>query len=608
MAEPSVWAARTILCALAALAALSLLEHGAPPAAPSTAPESEFSAQRASGLLAQIASAPHPLDSLENERARLCIEARLDELGVPWERQPWQDGVFAGQDRPPAVAHGVNLLARLGGRSEGRPVVLFVCHYDSRPGRLQLADSGATDSPTRLRDLHRSAGGAPGAGDDGAAVAAFLEALRALRTGPPLQNELWFLFTDGEEYGLLGAEAFAAQPGALDRVAGVLNFEGRGNGGPVVLFETGRDEAAWVGAYARAVRWPQASSLGPTVYDLLPNDTDFSVFKRAGRRGLNFAFIGGGSAYHRPWDTPQNLDPRSLQHHGEIVLGLARELGEADLLELDAATGRAAYFTLPGNVLVRYPRGWEGFVALLSAVATAGAIAFGIRTGALRARGVALATLGFPVLAIVAAALLFGVAWAVARAVPAAASVLGWLAEGEQRGNRASCAWAAVGVVFLGAALAAFASARARRGWIETLGAGAAIAWSAVALWAAIALPGAAHVATWPALFGALGLHCSVRSHGLERTGAMAGFAGVAAAVPALLLLLPVLDLMAQVGSVASSGPALLSAVVAAPMIGLLLPALRPAFAASPRFALVAAAAAAFAALAWSARLASLGL
>ena len=51
---------------------------------------------------------------------------------------------------------------------------------------------------------------APGAGDDGAGVAAMLETLRALRVGPPLLHDVIWLFSDGEEAGMLGAQAYAA--------------------------------------------------------------------------------------------------------------------------------------------------------------------------------------------------------------------------------------------------------------------------------------------------------------------------------------------------------------------------------------------------------------
>ncbi len=610
MAEPSLAASRAALCALAAFVVVAVLERGAPPPAEASAPESEFSADRALELLRSIASVPHPLDSEGNDRARERIVKRLDELGVPSESQAWHQQLPAGGIRRAVLATGVNVLARLPGQADSGPVALFVCHYDARPGPARASQESQADGPagSALRGFDRSAGGAPGAGDDGAAVAAFLETLRALRAGPPLENELWFLFTDGEEYGLLGAKAFAEQPGALERVAVVLNFEGRGNGGPVVLFETGRDEAPWIRLYTRAVRWAQASSLGPTVYERLPNDTDFSVFKDRGLPGLNFAFIGGGSAYHRPWDAPQNLDRSSLQHHGEIALGLARNLGAADLAGLAGERGHAAYFTLPGNVLVRYPRAWELAVALLALLAAAGALASAVRAGALRTRGIALAALGFPVLTALAAAALFGIAWAVQQVVPPIAGALGWIGDVELRGNRASTTWTAVGVALLAGTIAAGIAGRSRRAWIETLGAGALVAWSAVALVAAWIAPGAAHVVTWPALFGATGLHLAIRTRAQAASGTSAAVTQVLAVVPPMLVLLPVLDLLAQVGSVAAIGPALLSSLVAAPVIGLLAPCLRLCSARSPRFALAAGSVVAVAALAWGAGLTARGL
>jgi Zn-dependent M28 family amino/carboxypeptidase len=75
-----------------------------------------------------------------------------------------------------------NVIVRVPGTSPTREV-LITAHYDSFPG-------------------------APGAADDGVSVAAMLETMRALKAGPPLKNDLVFLFTDGEEHGWLGAKAF----------------------------------------------------------------------------------------------------------------------------------------------------------------------------------------------------------------------------------------------------------------------------------------------------------------------------------------------------------------------------------------------------------------
>jgi hypothetical protein len=513
-----------------------------------------------------IAREPHPCGSEANARVRELLETRLTQLGLPWERRPWSWAPPDGEG-----PRGVNLLARLpAGRGDGEgPVALFVAHYDARPG-----PGGGPE------------GGTPGAGDNGAAVAAFLEALRALHQGPAPANELWFLFTDGEELGLLGAEVFAATPDALERVAVVLNFEGRGNGGPVVLFETGRDDAAWVGVYAEAVPWPQASSLGPTLYERLPNDTDFSVFKRRGLPGLNFAFIGGGSAYHRPWDRPRNLDARTLQHHGEIVLGMARALGGADLEGLAARRGQASFFTLPGNVLLHYPQAADGALLALAALVLAATIAQGLRARTLRAPGLVLATLSFPAFAALLGGSVVAIAWLLDAGVRGVAATGEAFVQVEPRGNLQSSTWATSGVLVLATFLSALLAARMRAAWLETLTAGACLAWLALGTLAVATARGASHVLTVPALFASLSLYASLRARSLG-SGPLSWCLIWGTAAAALLVLLPVAKLLGQVGSITHQGTVHYSAPVAALAGALFLPALRLLVIPSPRWSVV---------------------
>jgi len=111
--------------------------------------------------------------------------------------------------------------------------VALVCHHDSVPT-------------------------GPGASDDGAGVAALLEAARALKAGPALQNDVILLFTDGEEAGLDGARAFAAGCPWLKDIGLVLNFEARGVSGPVFMFETSVGNGPIIREFARAAPrpWP----------------------------------------------------------------------------------------------------------------------------------------------------------------------------------------------------------------------------------------------------------------------------------------------------------------------------------------------------------------
>jgi Zn-dependent M28 family amino/carboxypeptidase len=214
---------------------------------------------------------------------------------------------------PYRVAKVENILVRLKGTGQGK-AVLLAGHYDS-------VSTG------------------PGAGDNAVAVAALLETLRALKAGEPLKNDVIFLFTDGEEAGLLGAKAFVEEhPWAKD-VGIALNFDARGTTGPSYMFQTS-DQNGWlIHEFAKAAPHPISNSLANEIYRLLPNDTDMTVFNKAGFHGLNFAYIDGSTKYHTMQDSYANVDERSLQHHGSYALALEQsrsagvETGERRLLQ-----------------------------------------------------------------------------------------------------------------------------------------------------------------------------------------------------------------------------------------------------------------------------------
>ena len=299
-----------------------------PPAPVSySAPASEFSAERAFVYLNEFAKQPHPIGSPEHDRVRDYLVNQIRNLGLAPEIQR-SIGVTPIYQACGSVE---NIIARVPGTSGLRDAVLLAAHYDSVPA-------------------------GPGAGDDGAGVAALLETMRALRAGPALKNEVIFLFTDGEEEGMLGASAFLDEyPSAKDvRIA--ANFEGRGNAGDSQLFETSVNNAQIVRLFSQAERRASGSSLSYEIYKKLPNDTDMTVFKKSGAAGLNFGFIRHWEAYHTPLDNPGALDRGSLQRHGDYALSLARTLGNTDLTKL-GATRDAVFFSTPGGLFLHYPSG-----------------------------------------------------------------------------------------------------------------------------------------------------------------------------------------------------------------------------------------------------------
>jgi hypothetical protein len=312
-----------VLLFVLVVAGVCALREGTPDALTPSAPQDVFAADRALVYLNAFAAAPHPIGSAAHDRVRDYLVSQITALGLAPEVQR-ATGVTPRYQVAGTIE---NIVARLKGTSGAADTVALVAHYDSVPA-------------------------GPGAGDDGAGVAALLEALRALRAGPPLRNDILFVITDGEEDGLLGASAFVAEHPAAKDVRVVVNFEARGNSGESQMFETSAGNGRLVELFAQAAPHPSGSSLTYEIYKHMPNDTDMTVFKKSGAAGLNFAFIGHWEAYHTPLDNPQMLDRGSLQQHGENALSLARSFGNADLREFEDRD--AVYFSLPGNLFAHY--------------------------------------------------------------------------------------------------------------------------------------------------------------------------------------------------------------------------------------------------------------
>jgi hypothetical protein len=326
--------------ALVGLTLAGLMLAGPPDALPATAPASEFSASRAMAHVEQIAQRPHPIGSADHARVRDYLVTTLGSMGLKVERQKTTGTRTEASGAYAATVE--NLLVRVAGTGS-TGAVLLAAHYDSVPA-------------------------ASGAADDGAGVAALLEALRALSVSPPLRNDVIVLVPDAEELGLLGAEAFVREHRWAKDVRVAINLEARGTSGPSLMFETGVGNGAVVREWASVAPRPSGSSLSSEIYKRLPNDTDFSVFRRAGIAGLNFAFIGNWRGYHTPIDSPASLDPKSLQHHGASALALMRRFGATDLAGITQPD--TVFFSVPvAHVVVRYSAAWVRPLGVLGLVA-----------------------------------------------------------------------------------------------------------------------------------------------------------------------------------------------------------------------------------------------
>jgi hypothetical protein len=353
-----------LLGLLTVLTAVALLPARLPPVRNASAPTQEFSAQRALSQLAEIARAPHPVGSAEHDRVRDYLLAQLRALGLEVQVQAGTGRMYESGIQ--SLGHVENIVARLRGSDPAGKALLLSAHYDS----VNLG---------------------PGAADNAASVAAILETVRALRAGPPLRNDLIVLFTDGEEVGLLGAELFTHHPWIVD-VGMVLNFDFRGSGGPMWMFETSGGNARMVAALASGSSDPMGSSALFDIYQLLPNDTDMTAFKAAGLHGLNFAAIDRAYTYHSPLDRVERLDPGTLQHLGELMLTATRSFSRDYLAGLSAPD--SAFFNLPGLGMQHYRDPWLGIVNALALGMVVLVLALAIRRGQIRLRSIVAAAAG----------------------------------------------------------------------------------------------------------------------------------------------------------------------------------------------------------------------
>lgn len=365
--------------ALAGAVILAVIATTPPRPVASDAPANAFSAKRAMEDIAAISRAPRPTGSAENARVRAYLVDRLRGLGLTARTatgvlSPIAVGrLDAWRGMPAAPPPVTNVVGELRGTDRSLPAVLLMAHHDS-------------------------VWGSPGAADDAAGVGSILEVVRAIRASGPARRDLIVLFSDAEELGLEGAKTFFASDPLRGRVGVIVDLETRGGGGRTSMFETSADNGGLIDLFGSVVRRPVATSLSIFVYNRLPNSTDYTVAKKLGVPGYNFAFIGRPGLYHSPLATAAALDQGSIQDMGRQALDLSR-----GLLAAPALPGKApdrVFFDAFGLIFVSYAA-WVGWVLLALAVGGYGAAGWRRTTGAEVGRGA-----GVTVALIVAAAVL----------------------------------------------------------------------------------------------------------------------------------------------------------------------------------------------------------
>lgn len=307
-----------------------------PTVKPSTVPSGEFSGERAYTILSNLLEEdqPHPTGSALNNIVKERIIHNLSNNGIQSEIQK----TWACSFRYNSCAFVENIIAFIPGKSKV-PYVALMSHYDSVPM-------------------------APGAGDDGAAVAAMLETARILKSEAPFEHPIIMIFTDAEEQGLIGAEGFFNNSKYTENIGILLNFEGSGSTGLSQVLRTSGYNSNFIDAFQSESSYPRGASLISEIFKRMPNDTDFSTVQRANVPGIDFAFASERNHYHTPLDNLAQIDIRTLQHHGENMLPITRWLA-TNLSEALKTESNVVYTNIYSTWL-QWPSALSPYLLILS--------------------------------------------------------------------------------------------------------------------------------------------------------------------------------------------------------------------------------------------------
>jgi len=315
---------------------------------PANVPASEFSAERAIRHIQVIAEQPRPTGTSAYEAAADYVLARLVEMGLETETQRSQGSR--------------NTIGWIKGDGSS-DIVLLTAHLDSAPE-------------------------GPGATDDASGVAVLLETARALMSGAPLHNTVMFLFTDAEESGSLGAQAFINDYPMARTVRIVIGFDAGGISGPDGPSATSANNGWLIRQLAQA---ENSHILGNSaIIALAVTHADFTnAFKEAGFSGYAFSLYWD-PRIHTPEDNIENLNPSSIQDQGYHALSLARRFGELDPLG-DPGEPDAVFFSVLRLLVVTYPPTWAIPLAVAVTGISCSVLVYGLNKRPLLWRGLATA-------------------------------------------------------------------------------------------------------------------------------------------------------------------------------------------------------------------------
>ena len=292
----------------------------------------------------KFSTEPHPSGSAEIEKVREYIITEIESMGcIPiieeriYTVNEIADRIIAsyGVDRTddtfitfinglPVDESGnvklKNIFVKL--ESPGADsIMLFESHYDS-----------ANDE-------------SPGASDDMQAVCAQLETIRSHVNNTSLKTDLYFLFTDAEEIGILGARAFVeAHPELNEKVSIVVDMDASG-GGPLLLSQVNPNFSIVQMTIASGTR----SMMSSLVVAMGAKGTsNFEVFRTTGYEGKGLCFSASFDSQnaHTMNDSYKNMNKATAWHFLHTSLSLANYAANNSLANINDSPQEGIYAPL----------------------------------------------------------------------------------------------------------------------------------------------------------------------------------------------------------------------------------------------------------------------
>ncbi|KAI6171031.1 Peptidase-M28 domain-containing protein [Aphelenchoides bicaudatus] len=217
-----------------------------------------------------------------------------------------------------------------------------------------IISSSQNNKPAVLLNCHLdSVSAGPGATDDGAACAIYLDVLEVItRRKLALQNDLIVIFNGGGN-NLNGEKKLTVK--AHEHL--LLNIDGK---------KTQPSTDSWIlEAYAAHSQHPHFNIIAQEIFQsgVVPSYTDFVVYSgQANLGGIDFAYYKNGWVYHTSEDIEDIIPKGSLQRAGDNILAVVDALLKSPNMNSKSTySGKHVFFDVVGLFAVSY----RAFVAII---------------------------------------------------------------------------------------------------------------------------------------------------------------------------------------------------------------------------------------------------